>query len=319
MAFYKKAAYSNKVTDMNRFEDIQTFIKVVETEGFTKAAREMGVSKSVVSRRIGDLEDRLGARLLNRTTRKLSPTELGQAFYERCVRIATDMEEAEAAVMNLQTAPRGTLRLTAPSSLGRVYLAQILTRFMGQYPDILVDILLSDRVIDLVEEGLDLAIRVGQLADSSLIARKLGASTLVVVASPDYLHRRGTPTDPGQLSEHDCLVYTGNGIGENWRYHGADGPRTVRVRPRMFSNDGDLLCGAAICGHGLTFLPTFLVADAVRDGKLHIVLRETMRNELGIYAIYPHSRHLTPKVRALVDFLRDSMGACPPWEQILND
>ncbi len=304
---------------MNRFEDIQTFIKVVEAQGFTQAAQELGVSKSVVSRRISELEDRLGARLLNRTTRRLSPTELGQAFYERCTRIATDMEDAEAAVMNLQTAPRGTLRLTAPASLGRGYLAQNLTSFMSEYPDILVDVLLSDRVVDLVEEGLDVAIRVGQLRDSSLVARKLGQSTVVVVASPNYLQRRGTPRDAQDLAEHDCLVYTGNGIGELWRYDGPDGQRGVRVKPRMLSNDGELLCGAAICGHGLTFLPSFLVADAVRAGLLRVVLSDIMRNELGIYAIYPQSRHLTPKVRALVDFLRKSFGSEAPWESILHD
>jgi DNA-binding transcriptional LysR family regulator len=304
---------------MNRFEDIQTFVKVVEAQGFTQAARELGVSKSVVSRRIGDLEDRLGARLLNRTTRRLSPTELGQAFYDRCARIAADVEEAEAAVANLQTAPRGTLRLTAPASLGRGYLAQNLTQFMSLYPDILVDVLLSDRVVDLVEEGLDVAIRVGQLRDSSLVARKLGQTTVVVVGSPAYLDRYGTPTELGHLAEHDCLVYTGTGPSEAWRYAGPDGPRAVRVRARMLSNDGQLLCEAAVCGHGLTFLPSFLVAEAVRDGHLRVVLKDTVQNPLGIYAIYPHSRHLTPKVRALVDFLRQSFGTEPPWERILHD
>lgn len=304
---------------MDRFQDLETFIRVVETGGFTNAASELGLSKSVVSRRINDLENRLGARLLNRTTRRLSPTEVGQAFYERCKRILADVEEAEAAVTNLQTAPRGTLRISAPTSLGRIHLAPILGEFMRTYPDISLDVSLNDRFVDLVDEGYDLAIRVGHLRDSSLIAARLASARRIAIASPAYLAARGEPQTLAELSTHECIVYTATDGGDVWRLNGADGPRTIRISGRVHTNDGEVMCRLAMAGHGIAVVPTFVCDELLRTGQLKVILSAVLEDEVGIYAVYPHSRHLSPKVRALVDFLKLSIGPKPAWEKVLDD
>jgi DNA-binding transcriptional LysR family regulator len=304
---------------MDRFQDIETFIKVVETGGFTNAASELGLSKSVVSRRINDLENRLGARLLNRTTRRLSPTEVGQAFYERCKRILADIQEAEAAVTNLQTAPRGTLRVSAPTSLGRIHLAPILGEFMRTYPDISLDVSLNDRFVDLVDEGFDLAIRVGHLRDSSLIATRLASARRIAIASPAYLAEHGEPQTLSDLSAHECMVYTATEGGDLWRLNGTDGPRTIRISGRVHTNDGEVMCRLAMAGHGIAVVPTFVCDELLRSGQLQVILSKVLEDEVGIYAVYPHSRHLSPKVRALVDFLKLSIGPRPAWEKVLDD
>jgi DNA-binding transcriptional LysR family regulator len=285
------------------------FVKVVEHGGFTAAAQDLGVPKSTVSRQIARLEDRLGVRLLNRTTRALRTTEAGQAYYERCSRILSDVADAEGAVTQSQVKPRGTLRVSGPLSFGHLFLGPLVSAFLDEYPDVRLDLSLSDRKVDLIEEGYDLALRIGVLDDSSLVARRLGPSTMLVVGSPAYLARKGTPRVPADLRDHDCLTYEYS--SPSWRF--ADGP--VAVRGRLASNNGDVLRDAALGGHGLWYGPRFLVGDAVREGRLVSVLEDHLRQNGGIWAIYPANRHLSAKVRAFVDFAATFWGDVPPWER----
>lgn len=302
---------------MDRLDDMVTFIKVVDTHSFTAAATKLGVSKSVVSRRMSDLENRLGARLLNRTTRRLSVTEVGQAFYERCARIVTDLDEAERAVTNLHAAPRGTLKLSAPVSFGRLHLASAVAAFLGMHPAIDIEMDLNDRAVDLVDEGYDLAIRIGRLKDSTLIARKLAPSRRVVCGSPDYFRRRGMPRHPDDLTEHDCLIYANTPLAEQWQFQVNGEVRPVKVSGRLKVNNGDMLREAAIAGLGIAVMPTFLVGDALSTGALTCVLYDHTVTTAGVHAVYPHNRHLSPKVRAFVDFLAARFGPLPYWDAAL--
>ncbi len=297
----------------DRLGPIAAFVRVVETGSFTAAATSLGVSKSQVSRSVRALEDRLGARLLHRTTRAVTPTEAGQAFYGRCARILADLEEAEEAVAHLQAAPRGTLRLSLPQSFGVRYLAPIIADFLMKYPEVRVEASFTERRVDLVDEGFDLAIRIGVLDDSSLIARKLGASRRYVLGSPDYLARRGWPQTPAELKDHECLLFTYQTTGSSWVFRDAGEEVAVRVSGRMLANSGEALAAAACAGVGLVWLPDFLVADDLRAGRLVSVFGERPDPGLAIWAVYPHSRHLAPKVRLFVDHVAAHLGDCPPW------
>ncbi len=299
---------------MDRLDDMLAFIKVVDTKSFTAAADRLNLSKSVVSRRIGELENRLGARLLNRTTRKLSLTEVGQAYYERCSRILADLEEAEQAVADLHAAPRGRLRVNAPVSFGVRHLAPAVAEFLNRYPLIEVDLELNDRFVDLVDEGYDLAIRIGRLRDSSLIARRLAPARAVVCASPAYLERHGTPQTPEDLSNHRCLIYTNLPTPEIWHFKVDGEVRGVRVSGPMRGNNGDLLRDAAIAGVGIVLSPTFLCGDALSSGALRAFLSDCMIAEASVNAVYPQNRHLSPKVRVFVDFLVQRFGQRPYWD-----
>lgn len=292
---------------------IAAFVRVVETGSFTAAASALGVSKSQVSRAVRALEDRLGARLLHRTTRAVGPTEAGSAFYARCSRILADLEEAEQAVAHLQSAPRGTLRVSLPHSFGVRYLSPLIAEFMVRYPELRVEANFSERRVDLVDEGFDLAVRIGVLDDSSLIARRLGTTTRWVVGSPDYLARRGTPRTPAELREHDCLQFTYQTSGASWVFRQDGAEQAVRVSGRMTANTGEALVAAAVAGIGLAWLPDFLVADELRAGRLVALFGEAAESGLAIWAVYPHSRHLAPKVRLFVDHLAARLGDCPPW------
>ncbi|HYD32479.1 MAG TPA: LysR family transcriptional regulator [Azospirillaceae bacterium] len=299
---------------MDRLDDLMAFIKVVEARSFTAAAGKLGISKSVVSRRMADLENRLGARLLNRTTRQLSVTEVGQAFYQRCVRIVADLEEAERAVTDLHGAPRGTLKLSAPMSFGRKHLAPAVAVFLERHPSIEIELELNDRFVDLVDEGYDLAIRIGRLKDSTLIARRLAPSLRAAVGSPDYFRRHGTPETPDDLTRHNCLIYTNTPLSEQWAFRVNDEVRPVRVAGNLKANNGDMLREAAIAGMGVVVLPTFLVGDALASGELACVLSEYTISEASVNAVYPHYRHLSPKVRVFVDFLAARFGPHPYWD-----
>lgn len=303
---------------MDKLDDMMAFIKVVEARSFTAAGARLGLSKSVVSRRIAELEDRLGARLLNRTTRKLSLTEIGQAFYERCARIVADVEEAERAVGDLHGAPRGRLRVNAPVSFGRLHLAAAIVAFIERYPAIEIDVDLNDRYVDLLEDGYDLAVRVGRLRDSSLVARKLAPSRRAVVASPDYLERHGTPETPADLAQHNCLLYTNIPTAEQWQFADGDGAYSVKVSGRMRANNGDLACAAAVAGLGIAVLPTFLCGAALGAGDLTALNLPLKTTETGVYAVYPQNRHLSSKVRAFVDFLAARFGPSPYWDAALS-
>lgn len=301
---------------MDTINGMITYARVVEARSFSEAARRLGISKSAVSKQIARLEDRLGARLLNRTTRRISPTEVGAAFYERCARITAEIEEAELAVTRLQAEPRGVLRVNAPMSFGMQHLAPAIAVFMKRYPDVEIDLMLNDRFVDLIDEGFDLAIRIGQLADSSLIARKLAPGRLVLCAAPSYLRRRGLPAAPKELAEHDCLVYSFAASGDLWTFIDADGAaRSVRVKPRMRVNNGDVMRDVAVAGLGLTVLPTFIAADCLEKGTLVAVLGNYRLPETSVSAIYPQNRYLSTKVRVFVDFLAGRFGPEPYWDR----
>jgi DNA-binding transcriptional LysR family regulator len=291
---------------MDHLTGMAVFAKVVETGTFTGAARAMGLSKGAVSKQIAKLEDRLGARLLNRTTRRSSLTEVGAAFYERCRRIVAEAEEAELAVTRLHAEPRGTLRVNLPMSFGMIHMADALPDFMAAYPEISLDVTLDDRVVNVVDEGYDVVIRITDLPDSSLIARRIAPFRIATCASPAYWDAHGRPKHPNDLRGHACLLYSYLSNLNEWRYRGPDGPFAVRVDGPMRGNNGDLLRSAAVAGRGVVRSPTFIVGCDLVEGRLEQVLAEFEDDDRGIYAVYPHNRHLSAKVRAFVDFMDPS-------------
>ena len=305
---------------MDTLGDMTAFVRVVEARTFTAAAQRLGWSKSVVSRRLAELEERLGARLLNRSTRRLSLTEAGRAYYDRCVRILADIEETEASVASLHAEPRGQLSINAPMSFGMLHLPSAIAEFMASYPEGGVDLVLNDRFVDLIDEGYDLALRIGTLADSALYARKLAACRRVLAASPDYLARHGEPRHPGDLAHHECLVYSMNSNADIWRLTGPDGQQiNARIAGRLSANNGDVLRDVAVAGRGIVLSPTFLICDQLADGSLVPVLTSYGPGDIPLHAVYPHNRHLSAKVRAFVDFLAARFAPDPPWEQAIRD
>ncbi len=263
------------------------YVRVVEAHGFTAAAERLGWSKSVISRRIAELEERLGVRLLNRSTRRLSLTEAGRAYYERCVRILADIEESEAAVASLHAEPRGRLRVSAPMTFGMLHLAP--------------------------------ALRIGTLADSALVARRLAPCRRIACAAPSYLAERGEPGTPAELAGHDCLLYSYLAAADQWSFADAAGAeQAVRVAGRLRVNNGDVLRDIAIAGLGIVMLPTFIVAGALADGRLRPVLCDWRPAEVALHAVYPHNRHLSSKVRTFVDFLVARFGPEPYWDAPLR-
>lgn len=304
---------------MANLDGLVVFAKVVEAGGFSAAARELGLSKSAVSKRISALEDRLGARLLNRTTRRLATTEVGASFYERCARVVAEAEEAERAVTLLQAEPRGTLRVSVPMSFGVRHLAPTIAEFMTRHPDLRVDLNLNDRIVDLIEEGYDLAVRIARLPDSSLVARVLAPSRRVVCAAPAYWRRHGRPRQPEDLKHHDVLMYAYTLTGDELTFRGPDGPVSVKVSGRLCANNGDILLAAALDGLGVLATPTFLAGDELRAGRLEAVLGDYDVANQSVYAVYPHNRHLSAKVRVFVDFLARRFGPEPYWDAGLAD
>lgn len=302
---------------MNRLSDIEVLIHVVEHGSYTAAARELGISKSYASKQIRALEERLGVRLLHRTTRTVSPTDAGRVFVQRCAAVIEELEEAERAVTALQDSPRGTLRMTAPVSFGTRYVAPSLARFMVAYPELHVVLDLSDRSVDLVDEGYDLAIRIGNLGDSSLIAKRLAPVRAFVVASPDYYEQAGPIEHPDDLRNHPCMVYSLHPSPTSWSFiprgKPAEEPVRVRVEPRLTSNNGDALLDAVLAGNGIAALPDFFVGEMLRDGRLVSILQDwdTMSGA-GLWALYPPGRFLAAKVRLLLDHLAEDLEN-PPW------
>ena len=299
---------------MDKLTSMAVFARVVEANSFTSAAAQLGMSRSAVSKAIAGLEDRLGARLLNRTTRRLALTEVGQAFYERCARIVAEAEDAELAVSHLQVSPRGTLRVNAPVSFGLRHLAPALPDFMKRYPEVRVSIDLADRMVDLIDEGYDLAVRIGDLQDSSLIARRLIDNHMVVCAAPAYWHRRGRPKEPADLTKHACLTYAYQRNPNDWPFVGPHGRFHVRVDGPLQSNNGDLSLAAACAGLGVVVLPCFLCGEELEAGRLEPVLCDWLPPAGGIHAVYPHARHPSTKVRAFIDFLVERFAPLPAWE-----
>lgn len=294
---------------MTRLSEMETFLVVVEEGSFTAAARRLGVTTSYASKLVARLEDRLSVRLLQRTTRQLTLTEVGRAYFERCSEAMRALSDAEVEATELQTSPQGRLRINLPTAFAVTHLAGPLAEFKLRYPQLTVEAVLADRKVDLLAEGFDLAVRIGDLEDSSLVARRLARVDRAIFASPDYLKGRGTPRHPSELAGHDCLIYAYHAMPTTWRFRGPGGAevaievgREVAGRGHMVSNHAEVLVVAACRGLGLVFCPLFLTAPALRDGRLVRVLPE-WRYPLTISAVFPNSRHVSAKVRLFVDFL----------------
>jgi DNA-binding transcriptional LysR family regulator len=288
---------------LDRFVGMAVFAKVVDSGSFAAAARHFAMSPAMVSKHVRTLEERLGARLLNRTTRHVSATEVGQNYYERCLRILNDLEDADRAAGDLQAAPRGLLRVTTSVSFGAHRLAPAVADFLVAYPDVAIDLSLHDNYVDLVEERIDIAIRLGQLSDSSLIARKLYEVEMVLCASPAYLEANGTPQRARDLLGHNCLIYT-YAAPRAWTFTDRNGKsEVVRISGRLSANGGDALLALALKDAGLLLAPDYLVDEDLRAGRLVALLPEYKTLQVPVYAVYPHSQHLSAKTRAFIDFL----------------
>jgi DNA-binding transcriptional LysR family regulator len=293
---------------MDRFQEMQTFVAVVDAGSFVGASDALDMSKAAVSRQVAELEGRLGVRLLHRTTRKLSLTEEGEVFYARSRELLGGLSEAESEVTARSGQAVGMLKVSAPVSFGLLHLADLWAGFMAAHPNVALEVTLADRMVDLVEEGFDVAVRVARLPSSSLVSRKLSSTRMVLCATPQYLKEHGRPAHPSELARHLVLAYTLLATGESWAFEGPDGPVAVKVAPRMHSNSGDT-CRAVALGHqGIILQPTFLIADDLRSGRLVEVLPQYRSLELGIYALYPTRKHVLPKVRLLIDYLAQSFA-----------
>lgn len=300
---------------MDSLTDISVFVQVVDSGSFTAAAEKLELSKSVVSKYVTRLENRLGAQLLNRTTRRLSLTEVGHIFYERSQRGLQELETAEAEVSRLQEAPRGTLRLNTPMSFGIMHIAPLLPEFLAAYPEMSVDMNLDDRQVDLVAEGFDVAIRIAELPDSSLVARALAPCRHVVCASPSYLERHGIPRTPDDLRGHNAITYKHQESPSEWRFVSPDGKYiSVPVSGTVQMNNSLALREALLQGGGIMLTPNFVVGADIRAGKLQQLLPHYKCMEISIYVVYPQRRHLSPKVRAFVDFMATRISDPPYWE-----
>ena len=291
---------------MDRFQEMRALAAVVDAGSFVGAADELDISKAAISRQVADLEARLGVRLLNRTTRRLSLTEDGEVFYSRAKELLGSLEEMEAEVAARRGQAVGVLKVTAPVSFGLLQLAPKWPGFMAKHPQVRLEVMLADRFVDLVEEGVDLAVRIARLESSSLVSRKLSSTRLVLCASPKYLKRHGRPRHPADLARHAVIAYSLLSVGDDWQFTGPEGLVQVRVEPRMRTNSGDT-CRAAALGHeGIVLEPSFMVADDIAAGTLVQLLPEYRSLELGIYAVYPSRKFVAPKVRALIDYLAES-------------
>ncbi len=301
---------------MDSVAGMRIFVRVVDAGSFSAAGRQLGVAPSSVSRRISDLEYELGARLFHRTTRKLSLTEAGRLFHERAAQILVEVEEAKLAISQIGGAPSGILRLTVPASIGRLHIAPALAAFQERFPAIQIVLSMTDRLVDLVDEGFDLAIRVGRQRDSSLIARRIGWGRRVVCGSPSYLEKAGMPKVPADLADHNCLTFRSHPGSNLWSFRGPKGASKVRVSGGLFADNGEALCAAAVAGLGLILVPNWLVGIEIRRGRLRQVLGkfQVVPEASPLYAVYPHQRHLPPKVRAFVDFLVERFATETEWD-----
>ncbi|WP_442968092.1 LysR family transcriptional regulator [Pseudorhodoferax sp.] len=291
---------------------MQTFVAVVEAGSFVGAVASTGLSKPAVSRQVAELEQLLGVRLLQRTTRRLSLTGEGQAYHQRCKELLQALAEAEAEAGSATAQAQGRLRVGAPLSFGALHLAGLWGRFLDANPRVTLDIVLADRVVDLVEEGYDLAVRIARLPDSTLVSRTLARTRVLLCASPQYLAQHGTPQHPRELAQHAVVQYSYWSAGEVWSFTGPGGEVRVRTRARMHANNGDTCRAAALAHQGLILQPDFLIAPDLRAGRLVEVMPDWHAAELEIQAVYPTRRQLPLKVRRLVDFLAEALRE-PPW------
>ena len=303
---------------MNTLEAMNLLVEAVDGGSFSAAGRALGMAPSSVARGIASLEDDLGIRLLNRTTRSLGLTEAGRLYLERARRILAEVEEARLSVTQLEADPRGTLRLNLPTAFGRAHIVPMLSDFLRQYPELSLDLNLTDAFVDLIEEGVDLAIRIGELQDSSLVARKLAPNIRVICASPSYFDRRGRPQKPDDLKTHNCLIYKRGNDRPVWHFRDPKGGiEDVQVSGDFQTNNTEALVTMALNGQGLLVAPTWLIGNDIVEGRLEAVFDDYTVSptalDTGIYAVFPYNRHLSPKVRAFVDALVARFTPVPPW------
>ncbi len=291
------------------------FARVVEAGSFAEAARRLATSRSAVSKAVAKLEKTLGARLLNRTTRHLSLTEIGSSFADHCTRMLEEAEQAERLVASLNTEPRGVLRLSASVAFGTLHVAPALAKFLPLYPELAIDLTITDRWVNLAEEGYDLAIRVTNDPPSNWVARKLAPVGRKLCATPEYFKRHGVPQSPADLVMHNCLDYTRSGDHGHWRFTGLDGDISVPVTGPLHVDDDEALSQAVLGGLGLGLLPTFIIGKDLQHGRLQAVLSEYIKVDRHVYAMYLPTRHLPSKVRVFIDFLVDYIGTEPYWDQ----
>ena len=292
-----------KIANTDLLDGVAVFVGVINTGSFTAAAEALGHSTSYVSKTVSRLEKRLGSRLLNRTTRTISLTDVGKSYFERCNQIIIDAENAERSISQLQDTPRGLLRVNAPVSFGSIYLLDHLSKFMNSFPEITLEVEFNDRMIDVVAEGYDVVIRAGQIQDSNLVARKFTTSKSIVVGSPDYFKKNGRPEVANDLEHHACLAYSLIPNPTLWEFI-KDGNRTaVKVTPRLMCNNAAVEVAMAVNGVGIGRIPLFCCEQELAKGELEIILDDYEQPEIGVYAVFPHRQYLTAKVRAFVDFL----------------
>jgi DNA-binding transcriptional LysR family regulator len=301
---------------MDKLGSIRAFTKVVQHGGFAAAARELLLSRSAVSKYVIDLEQDLGVQLLVRTTRSVAPTENGQAYYERCVAILAEIEEADIAVTRLSAEPRGILRVNAPMSFGTLHLGRAIADFMAKFPELAIQLILSDQQIDPVQEGFDVTLRIADLPSSSLVARKIAPARRVICAAPSYLAARGTPQHPDDLRHHACLTYGHLATGNQWKLTGPDGDHWIAVPWTLCTNNAEVLRDAAVAGRGIALLPTFIAGADLQEGSLCSILADYAAPAIAVYALYPETRHLSVKVRVFIDFLVERFGNRPYWDLV---
>ena len=286
---------------MDKFACIRAFVTVVEGGGFSEAARRMGVSKALISKQVAQLEDHLDLRLLHRTTRKVTPTSSGQAYFDQCRPLLAEFDELDSVMRSSSTSPTGELHVAAPVTFAEMHLMPVVSRYASRYPDVTVKLDLTDRFVDLVEERIDLAIRIGELSDSSLVARKLGEASMQLCASAGYLAEHGEPVEPGQLADHRCVLDSNYPGGNNWKLGSGDNPVSVEVKPRLIVNNARAGRELVRAGHGVGFLPSFAIADDIKKGRLQPLLPKYASEAIGIYAVYQHRKHLSAKTRLFIE------------------
>lgn len=299
---------------MDKLDAMNAFAKVVSAGSFAEAARRLGLTRSAVSKAVMELEQLLGARLLDRTTRRVTPTEAGLAYYERTQSILSDIESTELQISRLHDEPRGVLKINAPMSFGILYLGEAVAEFMRRYPELRIELVLNDRFIDPLEEGVDVTVRIGTLADSSLIARRLAPARRVLVAAPAYLAQSGAPQTLQEISKHRCLAYGHMAATHRWQFLQGREMVSVNYTAALCSNNGEVLRAAALAGNGIANLPTFLVGPDIAAGRLDVVLADYPPTELGIFALYAPNRYLAAKTRVFIDFIAARFGDHPAWD-----
>lgn len=301
--------------DLNR---MAVFAAVVEARSFSEAARRLGLSKSVVSKQVNELERSLGARLLNRTTRAMSVTEAGSVFYAHCARVVEELQQGRLAVGQFNSQPRGLLRVSASVAFGTLHVAPALPGFLARYPDVKIDMVIGDRIVDLAEERFDVAVRISKEPAPSLVARRLAEVNRKIVATPEYFRSRGVPTTPVELASHNCLTYTHFNPQDTWRLRGPDGDITVPIQGNLRLNDDEALSEAVRGGLGVALLPTFIIGEDIQAGTLQAVLSDYVPSERHIHAVYLPNRHVPASVRAFIDFLLERFAPTPYWDRAIS-